>query len=90
MKHFAPLLCLALLAACATPEEIEAKRVAQETADMETCKSYGLKPGSENFGMCMLQLDLAREQRRYAPVYGYGGYWGRHHHRVGAGIGLGF
>ncbi|MGE0753891.1 MAG: hypothetical protein AB7L92_01880 [Alphaproteobacteria bacterium] len=90
MKHFFAFTLLALLTACATPEQIEAQRIEQEQADMATCKSYGLRPGSENFGMCMLQLDLARQQRYDSFRYGYGGYYTPHSNRVGAGIGLGF
>lgn len=56
---------------------------------MRTCESYGLKPGSENFGMCMLQLDLARQQRYDTFRYGYG-YYTPSQSRVNAGVGMGF
>ena len=60
LLFFTPLL---FLTACATPEQIAQQRAMQEQADIETCKSYGLRPGSEAFGYCRLELDLAREQR---------------------------
>jgi hypothetical protein len=70
---------LCLLTACATPEEIEANRRLQEQEDIATCKSYGLRQGSEAFGNCRLQLDLARQQQRYYysdpyPRFHYGFY----------------
>ncbi|MDX2072829.1 MAG: hypothetical protein SFX19_00510 [Alphaproteobacteria bacterium] len=71
MKKLAAFLVLLSLAACATPEEIAARKARLEQEDIDTCKSYGLKPGSEAFGMCRLQLDLSRQQqydaRYYAP-----------------------
>lgn len=70
MKHLSALLVLLSLAACATPEQLAARRVAQEQADIETCRSYGLRPGTESFGMCRLQLDLER-QRQYDAYYNY-------------------
>lgn len=57
--------------------------------DMATCESYGLKPGSEAFGNCRLQLDLARQQPHYRSPYMYGGYGG-HHYRSHIGTGLHF
>ena len=89
MKRRALILCL-LCAACATPEQIEAQRQMQEQADFDTCVSYGLQPGSENFGMCLLELDLARQERYNRATY-YGGYGYHHRHsRAGSYIGLGF
>ncbi len=83
-------LCF-LAAGCATPEQIEAQHQMQEEADNETCLSYGLRPGSEAFGMCRLELDLVR-QRQYDDyrhhTHYYGGYGPRHGY--GAGIGIGF
>lgn len=58
------LLCLSL-AGCMTPEEMAEQRRQQEQADIQTCLSYGLKRTSEAFGMCRLQLDLARQQQYY-------------------------
>lgn len=53
----------------------------QDQADVNTCISYGLKPGSEAFGNCRLQLDLARRERYNRPAYSYGvGYGGYHRH----------
>lgn len=60
------------LCACATPQQIEERRAMQEQMDIETCKSYGLRPGSEAFGNCRLQIDLARQQPRYYDDYYYG------------------
>ncbi len=64
------LPCL-LLAGCMTPEEQAIARQQQIEADNNTCRSYGLRPGSEAFGNCRLQLDLAREQRYYYDPYPY-------------------
>ncbi len=84
MRRFLPALTLCLLSACATPEQIAAARQQQEQMDAETCASYGLKPGGENFGMCLFQLDLARQQRYYydRPTfhYGVGAHHYLHHH----------
>lgn len=74
--------CL-LVSACQTPQEIEAARQAQAQADTATCQSYGLRPGSEAFGNCRLQLDLARQQRYnsyYYDPYPYGLQMGYTHY----------
>ena len=71
-----------LLAACATPEQIAARQEAQRQADYETCKSYGFRAKSDGFRNCLLQLDIARQQR-YNNYY----YGGSYHQRHGAGIG---
>lgn len=83
MKRILSIASLLLVAACATPEQLAAQRVAQEQADMETCRSYGLRPGSEAFGNCRLQLDLARQQQYYYDRNYYSGYYGP---RFGTGI----
>jgi hypothetical protein len=59
-----PVLTLMLLSGCvATPEQIAAAKQQQQQEDFNTCVGYGLRPGSESFGNCRLQLDLARQQR---------------------------
>ncbi len=86
MKRLALLLCFCL-AACATPEEIEARRQAQLQQDVDICRDYGFRPNSDAFRNCMLQLNIAREQRaqeRTSYYYGYGTY---PHRRPGAGVG---
>lgn len=88
MKKFACLLCLFTLA-CATPEEIQARKEAQAQADRETCRSYGLKTGSEAFGSCLLQLDLARQEYYNRPTRYYGGYHSYPGHFI-SGVGVGF
>lgn len=75
-------LCF-LLFACATPEEIEARKQAQMKADYDLCvNDYGFKPKSDAARNCMLQLEIARQQR-----YDYGRYdyprfhYGYYHYR---------
>lgn len=80
MKILAPLALFLLLAACQTPEQIAQRKAMQEQDDFDTCVSYGLRPGSEAFGNCRLQLDLARQQRYYNN-YDYPYY-----PRIGTGI----
>lgn len=70
MKKLLPILLLFSLVACATPEQIALRKQQQEQADFETCQGYGLKAGSEAFGMCRLQLDLACQQQ-YNSYYAY-------------------
>lgn len=91
-KLFIPLLLLFALAACATPQEIEQRRIAQEQADIATCKSYGLRPGSEMFGNCRLQLDLARQQQNYydRAYFRSGVGFGSYGPRYGSGVGYYF
>lgn len=79
MKKLLALCSFMLLAACATPEQIAYQRQMQEQADFNTCAGYGLRPGSEAFGMCRLELDLARQRRYdyyqdryYTPRFGVG------------------
>lgn len=84
MKKFAALTLLFTLAACQTPEQIAEQKRMQEENDIQTCMSYGLRPKSEAFGNCRLQLDLARQQRYYNDYnYGYGYGYG---HRFGSSI----
>ncbi|MFW0777999.1 MAG: hypothetical protein ACN2B6_09820 [Rickettsiales bacterium] len=71
-----------LLSACATPEQIAARQEAQRQADYETCKSYGFRVKSDAFRNCLLQLDIARQQRSSNYYYG-----GSYRHRHGTGIG---
>lgn len=76
MKKFLAFAALLMLSACATPEQIAAQQRQQALIDEETCKSYGLRPGSEAFGNCRLQIDLARQQQYYyynSPAYPYYG-----------------
>ena len=83
LKFATALLCTLMLTACLSAEERAERDRLQNLADIETCKSYGLKEGSEAFGNCRLQLDLAREQRNNSPYF-YGGY-GYHGSHIGIG-----
>lgn len=57
-------LSLLFLTACATPEEIAARREQQMQADYNTCvNDYGFKPKSDAARNCMLQIDIARQNR---------------------------
>ena len=85
IKKFILPTTLLLLAACTTPEEREAARLLQIENDIATCTSYGLKEGSEAFGNCRLQLDIARKQTYHQPTHIYGGFG----HRRGGGFGIG-
>ena len=78
------LLCLAvlvLLSACASPEQQAAIRQQQIEEDAQQCRAYGLKPRTEAFANCRMQLDLARKQRHHyyqqEPVFRSGIYYGR-------------
>lgn len=87
MKHIRIAVILPLLlAACTSAEERAEQRKLQIEQDIVTCESYGLKQGSEAFGNCRLQLDLARDRRFNAPYF-YGGYGG--YYRGGSHIGIG-
>ena len=75
MKRALLISCL-LLSACATPQEMEAARQRQQQADADTCASYGFRARTEAFANCMLQLEIARQQRYYyydsGPHFTYG------------------
>ena len=89
MNRAATLLIFLCLSACATPEEIEARKQAQMQEDYNTCvDGYGFKPKSDGARSCMLQLELAREQR-YNSYY-YGGYWGPRHPGSSVGYYVGY
>lgn len=79
---YAPLLLLALLlAACQTPEQLAQQRAIQQEQDHATCLRYGFRPGSDAFKNCLLQLNIAREQRDYDNTryhYYYGTGYSRH------------
>lgn len=69
MRPFLSLICVAaLLAGCTTPaekaREAEAAKVAREAKYDQQCQSYGLKPGTDAYGLCRVQLDDAHERRR--------------------------
>lgn len=70
------------LAACASPEALEAQRRAQQDRDHSECMEYGYQPGSPGYGDCRLRLkELRVEASRpnYHPSVGIGyGYHGRH------------
>jgi hypothetical protein len=89
MKIRSVLFACLLLTACQTPEQIAAQQQMQYEQDVETCRSYGFRPKSDAFSNCMLQLDIARQQRYYydSNNYYYGGYYGYPHHRVGSSVG---
>jgi hypothetical protein len=84
IKHLIPVLMLCGLSACATPEQLAERRRLQVEQDVETCKSYGLRPGTDAFGSCRLQLDLARH-RQYDYDHSYYNY-GAYSPRLGSGI----
>jgi hypothetical protein len=82
------LLSCLLLSACQTPEQLAMQQQMQYEQDVETCRSYGFRVKSDAFSNCMLQLDIARQQRTYYDRdYYYGGYYGYPHHHVGSSVG---
>jgi hypothetical protein len=53
------IAAVVLVAGCKTTEErIQERR----QTDMSTCRAYGFNPGTEAYGACLMQRDLAREQ----------------------------
>lgn len=60
-----------LLTGCQTPEQIEEHRRLQEDTDNHTCLHYGLKPGTDAFANCRLQIDLSRQNTYYRGRYYY-------------------
>lgn len=82
MKNYAPIFLILLLAACATPEQIAAQREAQMKADYDVCvNGYGFKPNSDGARNCMLQLEIARQQRVYYYDSGPRFHYGYYHYR---------
>lgn len=82
MKRIILALTLLFLTACATPEQAAENRRLQAEADANTCMSYDLRPGSEAFGNCRLQLDLSRQQRYYHYYDPYPRFYGGYHHYI--------
>lgn len=74
------LLSLLFLTACATPEQIAEKKRLQLEQDRQTCRDYGFRPRSDAFSNCMLQLEIAREQRQYYYDSGYPRFHGSYHY----------
>jgi hypothetical protein len=53
--------CLSMLAGCLTPAEIaERRRMQQDMTQDKTCRGWGLKPGTDAYANC--RLDLSRQQ----------------------------
>ncbi len=86
MKYGIPFLFIlsVALTACVSPElQAEQARLdAQE--DINRCASYGLRPNTDAFAQCRMQLDLARRQPVYydsGPRVYTGFYYGHGHWR---------
>ena len=79
--------CL-LATGCASYEQMEAQRVAQERQDYDTCVSYGAAPNTQAFADCKRDLVMARQQDynyrhdSYDP-YPYPQAFGPGYHRRG-------
>ncbi len=69
MKKLFAITCI-LLTACATPEQLAENKRIQQEADYNTCASYGIRPKTDMFANCLMQIDLTR-QRNYYRDYGY-------------------
>lgn len=83
MKRIVALLLISLAAACVDPQMAAEQQRLREQDDINTCAGYGLRPGTENFALCRMQLDLARRQPAYVYDPGprfYTGF-GYHHWR---------
>ncbi len=80
MKRIA-LIGLLLLAACATPEQREAARIAQEIEDIKECQKLGFKQGTDAFADCRLRLvemrQAAYNASRIQTSVGFGYGWPR-------------
>lgn len=83
MKKILIISSLLLITACATPEQITENKRLQQEADYNTCAAYGIRPKTDMFANCLMQLDLTRQRNYYhnddyypAPhIYGGMGFY---------------
>lgn len=79
MKKLLIVSSLMLITACATPQQIAENRRLQQQADYDTCAGYGLRPKTDMFANCLMELDLTRQRNYYRnddyypPRHLYGG-----------------
>ncbi len=87
MKKLLIISSFLLIAACATPEQLAENKRLQQQADFDTCASYGIRPKTDMFANCLMQLDLIRQKNyhrdddyyRPAPhIYGGMGFYRYH------------
>jgi hypothetical protein len=74
MKHIAGLPCLLSLTGCAEWQaRIAAQREAQRQAilaqDDQTCRSYGVQPGSDQYVTCRMNLANNRAELQQAAEF---------------------
>ncbi|PZN97476.1 MAG: hypothetical protein DCF30_16340 [Hyphomicrobiales bacterium] len=75
---FAALALSLTASGCITLEE-------RRALDMEQCRGYGFRTGTDAFAQCMQEIDLDRADRRRAYAYQeFGGPYG------GIGFGYGY
>ena len=78
---------LVSLAACMTPQEIQAQREIQTQRDGAECQQLGFRPGSNAFGDCILKLREIRAQEdntnaiQQSRMDDWGGPWGGYPYR---------
>ncbi len=65
MKKLLVICSLLVISACATPEQIAENKRLQQEADYNTCASYGIRPHTDMFAYCLMQVDLTRKQASY-------------------------
>lgn len=71
MKKLVIISSLLLITACATPEQLAENKRMQQQADRDTCASYGIRPRTDQFADCLMQLDLNRQRAYYYTNYDY-------------------
>ena len=68
MKYLFPI-CLLLLSACMSPEEIAARQQRIDQADHQECLKLGFKINTDGYGNCRLRLREMRTQEGLARSY---------------------
>ncbi len=67
--RFLFLVPILVLAACASPEEVAARKKRQAEEDAKICQSQNLAPGTGAFETCLGQQRMLRDQRKAEEAY---------------------